>query len=218
MFPNQRALRGLLLCLVALSTSACATRYQDLLAERDDTIRDLELQAAQLRAENEELRRQNRSDLVAPPSQPNTSELDSIRGSLPDAVEIGYSSAGFLSLTIRDDVTFDLGSVELKPSATSILRSVANTLKTSYAGKRIYVAGHTDSAPITNPSSRFRSNVHLSAERADAVRRFLIQQGGLPERQMAIVGYGPFLPKSSGSGPLADAQDRRVEIIVGEDL
>ncbi|MEO0480712.1 MAG: OmpA family protein [Planctomycetota bacterium] len=218
MNPIARTARVLVLLMVALPITGCATRYQELLEQRDATIDDLEGQLAQCRAENEQLRRQNFDPSTSTPSQTDESELDTLRSQFTGPIDVSLTPSGLVSLSIQDEVTFDQGSIDLKPSAASTLREVANVLRGRFAGNRVYVAGHTDGVPITNPESRFRSNVHLSAERADAVRRWLIQQGGVPERRLVIVGFGPFRPKSLGSGAAADAANRRVEIIIGEDL
>ena len=81
-----------------------------------------------------------------------------------------------------------------------------------------YVEGHTDHDPIKRSKKRFRSNRHLSAERADAVIRFLTKQCGVPESHVVLVGYGPYDPMAKGSGKPMKARNRRVEIVVGEEL
>jgi chemotaxis protein MotB len=98
-----------------------------------------------------------------------------------------------------------------------MLRRVADLLRRDYAGRRIYVEGHTDTDPIVKTRGKFRDNMHLSTERADAVAHWLIENGDLPERQIAVVGYGPYDPRESGASANAKAKNRRVEIVVGED-
>ena len=119
-----------------------------------------------------------------------------------------------LSIGIDDSVTFDSGSTALKGSAHSLLKKVADVLARDYPDRRIYVEGHTDTDPITRTKDKFRSNRHLSVERADAVARYLIDSCNVSERRVAVVGYGQFDPKNSGS----KAKNRRVEIVVGEQL
>jgi len=73
----------------------------------------------------------------------------------------------------------------------------------------ISIAGHTDSAPFPGPE---RTNWELSAERANATRRVLVD-GGFPEsRVMSVIGDAdrdPLLP----ADPLA-AANRRIAILV----
>ena len=73
----------------------------------------------------------------------------------------------------------------------------------------ISIAGHTDAAPFPGPD---RTNWELSAERANATRRLLID-GGLPETRIkSVTGNAdrdPLLP----TDPLA-AANRRIAILV----
>jgi chemotaxis protein MotB len=73
----------------------------------------------------------------------------------------------------------------------------------------ISIAGHTDSAPFPGPD---RTNWELSAERANATRRVLVD-GGFPEsRVKSVIGDAdrdPLLP----ADPLA-AANRRIAILV----
>jgi chemotaxis protein MotB len=73
----------------------------------------------------------------------------------------------------------------------------------------ISIAGHTDSAPFPGPD---RTNWELSAERANATRRLLVD-GGLPESRIkSVIGDAdrdPLLP----ADPLA-AANRRIAILV----
>ncbi|MEA2776791.1 MAG: chemotaxis protein MotB, partial [Acetobacteraceae bacterium] len=73
----------------------------------------------------------------------------------------------------------------------------------------ISIAGHTDAAPFPGPG---RTNWELSAERANATRRLLVD-GGFPEtRVKSVTGNAdrdPLLP----ADPLA-AANRRIAILV----
>jgi chemotaxis protein MotB len=73
----------------------------------------------------------------------------------------------------------------------------------------ISVAGHTDAAPFPGPG---RTNWELSAERANATRRLLVE-GGLPDSRLrSVTGLAdrdPLLP----ADPLAPA-NRRIAILV----
>lgn len=77
----------------------------------------------------------------------------------------------------------------------------------------IRVDGHTDKVPIT--SGRFRSNWDLSASRAIAVVRSLIDKGVSPERLVAA-GFGEFRPLDEGETPEALARNRRIELKLTE--
>jgi len=131
-------------------------------------------------------------------------------------MNVRYNKSGQLSLGINNRVAFDSGSTKLKPSAEKILRDVARVLMRDYANRRLFIEGHTDTDPIARTKDKYRSNRHLSVERADAVARFLIGQCSIPERSVAVVGFGPYDPLTPGSSDSAKANNRRVEIVLGE--
>jgi len=191
---------------------SCTTRYQDLLRDRDAQIRELNGKVAQLRQEKEELesrsadpRREDKAPAEA--STPPQAEVERLRNEL-DGATVDLRD-GRLRIGVEDSVTFDSGSSALKDSSHRILQKIAGVLKRDFPGRRIYVEGHTDDDPIQKTKDKFRSNRHLSTERADAVAAYLIQQG-IPESQIVVVGYGQYDPKDAGT----KARNRRVEIVV----
>lgn len=211
--------------LLCLSSTGCATRYQQLLQDRDAEIRDLEGQVANLKSENAELARQKAAadararDLTSGVAAESSSsdELARVRGDLPD-LDVRYDRAGRISIGIENTVTFDSGSVQLKPDAGRVLQRVADVLMRDYPDRRIYVEGHTDTDPIRRTKGLYRSNRHLSVERADAVARYLVENGRLSESHIVVVGYGQHLPRAPGSSASDKARNRRVEVVVGEVL
>jgi flagellar motor protein MotB len=198
---------------------SCTTRYQDLLRDRDAQIRELNGRIAALRAEKEELERREglarkeADDLrkqggerAAPSDAGATAKLqEELEGTT-----VGYRR-GRLSIGIEDSVTFDPGSTALRDTAHRILQKVAGALKRDFSSRRYYIEGHTDTDPISRTKDKFRSNRHLSVERADAVARYLVEQG-IPENRIVVVGYGQYDPKEAGT----KAKNRRVEIVVGD--
>jgi chemotaxis protein MotB len=103
---------------------------------------------------------------------------------------------------------FDTGSAELKPYTVSILHELANFI--AEAPNKISLSGHTDDAPYS--SNHDYSNWELSADRANAARRALLD-GGLPEEKIArVVGLAASVPfdKANPSDPI----NRRISIIL----
>ncbi|MBC8022942.1 MAG: peptidoglycan -binding protein [Burkholderiales bacterium] len=78
----------------------------------------------------------------------------------------------------------------------------------------IRVDGHTDVRPVQT-SSRFRSNWDLSAARAIAVVRYLIERGIEPVHLVAA-GFGEFQPLNNGATEEAYARNRRIELKLTE--
>jgi chemotaxis protein MotB len=214
--------RAVLLVVGLLTLSSCTAKYQDMLRDRDETIRDLEGKLATARTENNALRQdmaRNQADSAAKTTRPEAPatdrnviadlENDLVKAGVPkDAVAVSWRN-GMVSIGINNKVTFTPGSTRISPEGESILKRVAGVLKSRYQDKKIYVEGHTDTDPIQKTKDRFRSNRHLSAERADAVASYLVQSGGLRDDRIVIVGYGPNDPASS-----AKSENRRVEIVV----
>ena len=112
---------------------------------------------------------------------------------------------GTLTVTLPDRVLFDPGQATLKTSSRSTLNRVATAIKTNYAGKRVYVDGHTDTDPIR--ASKWSNNHDLGAARGMAVANYLMK-AGIRENNVVVRSYGAIDAKGS-----KDAS-RRVEIVV----
>ncbi len=113
------------------------------------------------------------------------------------------------------DFTFDLGSIDLKPDATSTLTQLATILNEPAARNlEARIIGHTDNVPISRPETRRKhpTNTHLSVHRAISVQSALTQAGVNPDR-IQVAGYGehrPIVPNGAGGAP----ENRRVEIFL----
>ena len=115
-----------------------------------------------------------------------------------------------LRIQILDEVKlpmFATGSAAPNDRARILVQKVVPIL--NKLRQPISIAGHTDAAPFPGPD---RTNWELSAERANATRRLLID-GGLPETRIkSVTGNAdrdPLLP----TDPLA-AANRRIAILV----
>ena len=219
-----------LLILVASSSllglGSCTARYQDMIRDRDETIRDLEGRLSSTRDENQRLKRDlegRETDLAAARNQlratpastkRNDDELENVKralksGGLGDEEVSARMRRGKLSLGIANQVTFSPGSTDLSKTGRSVLDRLAGVLQSRFAGKSIWVEGHTDTDPIQKTKGKYRSNRHLSSERADAVATYLVQRG-IPDTRVVIVGHGPNDPVD----PSRKDVNRRVEIVV----
>jgi flagellar motor protein MotB len=209
----RKSILFLSLILASFATS-CTTRYQDMLRERDERIRELSGDNARLRGENQDLQARP----VAAPADASTpkadgnSMIDELNKTFEGDADARYVR-GRVSIGVNNSVTFNSGSTKLLDTSHKVLRKVADVLKGQFAGKRFYIEGHTDTDPINKTKDQFNSNRHLSAMRADAVATFLIQQG-VPASSIVIVGFGEHDPRDAKT----KAQNRRVEIVVGEQI
>jgi len=103
---------------------------------------------------------------------------------------------------------FDLGSARLRPYTVTILEELSGFI--NRVPNRISLSGHTDDAPYS--SDHHYGNWELSADRANAARRALLD-GGLTEDKIArVVGLAASVPFDR-TNP-ADPINRRISIIV----
>jgi chemotaxis protein MotB len=127
--------------------------------------------------------------------------------------------AGELSIVLREgrmvlrmpnDILFDSGRAEIKPTGRTVLKQVAAVLRT-IGNRRFQVAGHTDAIPIQ--TALYASNWELSSARATAVLKSLLADGLKPEA-VSAAGYGEFDPVANNGDEAGRSKNRRVEITV----
>jgi outer membrane protein OmpA-like peptidoglycan-associated protein len=106
-----------------------------------------------------------------------------------------------------DSVKFPVNAHELSPEARARLTEFAQKLKGENQNVYLEIQGHTDSRGSDTLNDR------LGSERAEAVRRFLNQQGVALNR-MSTISYGKDSPVAPNDTPEGRAQNRRVVIIV----
>ena len=119
----------------------------------------------------------------------------------------------------QSEVLFETGSAELGSEGKVQLAQFAQTLKEISAKIPkelpwvIRVDGHTDVRPIATP--QFPSNWELSAARAIAVTRFIMDQGISPER-LAAAGFAEYQPLDTREDEIAYRRNRRIELKLTE--
>jgi chemotaxis protein MotB len=132
---------------------------------------------------------------------------------LAHQIEIALESRG-LVLSIPEAGTFAVGSDELSPDAQSLISRVAAAIAS--APNPIRVEGHTDDVPIH--TARFNSNWDLSTARATRVVEFLSTRIGIAPARLSAAGYGEFHPREPNDSPAARTRNRRVDIVVLNDV
>ena len=103
---------------------------------------------------------------------------------------------------------FDLGSAKLMPYTSEILHEIA--VFVNRVPNRVSIAGHTDTASYASRIGY--SNWELSADRANAARRALLE-GGMEQAKIArVVGFGAavLFDKQNPLNPI----NRRISIVV----
>ncbi|WP_299922964.1 OmpA family protein [uncultured Pelagimonas sp.] len=111
-----------------------------------------------------------------------------------------------LIVTMPQDILFATDSAELRPTLTSDLRDVAQSLL-AYPDTTAQVIGHTDS------DGEAAYNLDLSERRARSVASVLLSEG-VPSGRVQSIGQGEDQPIASNLTPEGKAQNRRVEIVI----
>jgi chemotaxis protein MotB len=128
---------------------------------------------------------------------------------LAGATDIYMDERG-LVVSFKEQLFFDIGSIEIKPGARTLLRRVGEIL--ARGENQIRVEGHTCDLPIRN--ERFPSNWELSVGRATNVTRFLIEGAGIAPVRLAATGYAEFRPVAPNDSEENRTKNRRVDIVL----
>ena len=104
------------------------------------------------------------------------------------------------------DVYFDFDKSKLTREAAQNVAAIGKILST-VEGRTISIEGHTDAVG----SNEY--NNQLSNDRADAVKRALVESG-VSSKKLHTVGFGKQRPISDNDTDLGRAKNRRVEVIL----
>lgn len=115
-----------------------------------------------------------------------------------------------LVIHIMEQALFAPSDAKLSVRAREILDLVASEIKD--IPNHIRVEGHTDNAPIS--TGKYASNWELSSARATEVVRYLINNHGIPGKNISALGYGMFRPIRPNNTIENRAKNRRVDILV----
>ncbi len=132
---------------------------------------------------------------------------------LADSLVIEITTDGLkIDLTDQEDFSmFPLGSANLSDRSAQLVQLVAG--KVADLPQKLEIIGHTDSTPFIG-GGRY-GNWELSADRANASRRALLQSGIDPARIDTVTGKAdtdPFVPDNT-----RDPRNRRISIILLSD-
>jgi len=102
-------------------------------------------------------------------------------------------------------ITFDFNKATIRPEAAPVLGEVLAVL-TNNAALKIAIEGHTDSI------GQASYNQKLSADRAEAVRAWLVAHGVAADR-LGAAGFGDTKPAADNATEDGRAKNRRVELV-----
>jgi outer membrane protein OmpA-like peptidoglycan-associated protein len=128
------------------------------------------------------------------------------QGVLSSRAQLGVTEdADAIHVNLGAEVLFDTGKFTLRSSATKALDELATLMK-GYAGLPVIIEGHTDSVGGTEYNQR------LSENRAQAVKQWLTEHGGLLAACITAAGFGETRPVATNDTPEGRQKNRRVEI------
>jgi outer membrane protein OmpA-like peptidoglycan-associated protein len=137
-----------------------------------------------------------------------------VAGSVQDLAikEIGNE----IQIELNADVLFDFDKADLLPKAEETLKKAADVIRERGPKGPVRVEGHTDAKGDDN------YNLKLSVRRAESVRNWLAQKGGLSGVNFTTKGFGktqPVAPNTNPDGsdnPEGRQKNRRVTIVIAK--
>ena len=111
----------------------------------------------------------------------------------------------------KNGTFYEIGSAKLSKSGQELLALLAGELKS--LPNALLIEGHTDAAQYSSDASY--SNWELSADRANAARRLMQQDGVRPDQVTQVRGYADQMLRVK-SNPY-DPSNRRISILVKND-
>lgn len=125
-----------------------------------------------------------------------------------DAGKLAEGKLLYETVLTDDKVRFGFNRWELSPEARQALDEFAGQLKNDNKEVYIEIQGHTDSVGSEH------YNEELGLSRAEAVRRYLNQQHGIPLHRINVISYGESASVADNGTREGRAQNRRVALIV----
>lgn len=123
----------------------------------------------------------------------------------PSEAEV-YKQGNQLILRLRG-IQFPVGKAVIMPANYPLLSKVQRSIRI-FGEPGVVIEGHTDSTGSAT------LNEHLSQQRAEAVRQYLVANGTLPEENIVAVGYGATRPLAPNETEEGRAINRRIDVVV----
>jgi outer membrane protein OmpA-like peptidoglycan-associated protein len=108
-------------------------------------------------------------------------------------------------MTLR--VNFDFDKSKIREADEAKLKKAVHFVR-KYRGANIRLEGYTDSIGTE------QYNNALSERRANAVKNYLVKEGGVSKKEIKAVGNGESNPVASNKTEEGRAENRRVEILI----
>ncbi|MFN0136262.1 MAG: flagellar motor protein MotB [Phycisphaerae bacterium] len=194
---------------------------------REEQIRALQEDKARLENENDSMRQQladssNDAEAARQRALQLQQQLDDARRKLGQGsasnLPAGWEGTRTIAWTdLPEEILFDSGKAELTSNGRSTLRKLADTINSTpqFAGREVWIVGHTDTDPIKITKNLWKDNLDLSLNRAAACAREFWNLG-FDKRRVTAAGQGEFAPRAANNTKDGKRMNRRVQIITVE--
>jgi outer membrane protein OmpA-like peptidoglycan-associated protein len=144
----------------------------------------------------------------------NSVDFNSPKTSDPDITDKDISVSGngkYTIYTLGENILFGTDQNALQGSAEAKLKQVSASINKRFSGATIGVYGNTDSTGTEG------HNKQLGAQRAEAVKNWLIKNGQIADNKISIHSFGDAKPVASNNTTAGRQQNRNVEIVAFPD-
>ena len=193
----------MLVAIVTMALIATGCSNKELIAQRDQTIEDLQSELDRYKQDLETQRKMNE-------------ELDATVEELKKDKRILMEQREHLThITLDGAATFASARATLTMEAKSVINELWGVLG-KYPDRWILIEGHTDDQAINDDFKwKYASNWELSTARANSVLHYLVEEHGADPSRLMAVGRGEYQPVADNATPEGRANNRRVVITVG---
>jgi len=206
------------------------SKAQTELRQREDLMRDLELNLDTKKAALEDLtyeleRRNVRLAELEKMLDAQQKAVKALKDKVSDAL-FGFENNG-LTVTMKngqvyvsmdDKLLFKTGSYEIDANGRNALRKLGALLEKN-PDVTITIEGHTDDVPYrAAPGQQITDNWDLSVKRATTVVRVLTQDTQINPKRLVASGRSEYMPVDPNKTVDARQKNRRTEIILTPDL
>lgn len=122
----------------------------------------------------------------------------------PKGVPVDAVGCHLFRQSIIINVEFEFGKSEVRPQYKDEIAKAADFMK-KYPGVSCTIEGHTDDVG-TNAY-----NKKLSQARAEAVKKYMVDNFGIDAKRLGAKGYGEEMPIASNKTPEGRQKNRRIE-------
>jgi OOP family OmpA-OmpF porin len=123
----------------------------------------------------------------------------------PDEAEV-YKKGNSLIIRLRA-IQFPVGKSVIMPDNYPLMSKIQKSIRI-FGEPDVTIEGHTDSTGSNEV------NEHLSQQRAESVRQYLLANKTLSYDRIAAVGYGSSKPLASNATEQGRAVNRRIDVII----